>query len=120
MKKILVIEDENNIRFSVTICLEQAGYIVVMAEDGLVGLQKALEVHPDLILLDLILPKMNGHLLCEALKNEEATRYIPVVIMSAKTEDDDIRKAKEAGADDYIIKPFTPSELRNRIKEYLD
>ena len=120
MKTILIIEDENNIRLSVTICLEQTGYLVEAAEDGLVGLQKALELRPDIILLDLVLPKMNGHLLCEALKNEESTRYIPVIIMSAKTEDDDIRRAKEAGADDYIMKPFTPSELRNKLKEYLE
>lgn len=119
MDTILVIEDECNIRLSVEICLEQAGYKVLMAQDGLTGLQKALEIHPNLILLDLILPRMNGYLLCEALKNEESTRYIPVVIMSAKTEDEDIKKAKEAGADGYIIKPFTPTELRKKIKEFL-
>lgn len=120
MDTILVIEDECNIRLSVEICLEQAGFKVMMAQDGLTGLQKALEVHPNLILLDIILPKMNGYLLCEALKNEESTRYIPVVIMSAKTEEDDIKKALAAGADGYLIKPFTPIDLRNKIKEFLD
>lgn len=115
----MVIDDENNIRLSVEICLEQAGYSVMTAKDGLSGIQMAMEAHPNLILLDLILPKMNGYLICEALKSEETTSDIPIVIMSAKAEEEDIKKAKELGADAYIVKPFTPEELRNKVREML-
>jgi len=119
MKTVLVVDDENNIRKSIEFCLEQAGYSVVTAQDGLSGMQEALETNPDLILLDLILPKMNGYLVCEALKSEESTRLIPIVIMSAKAQEEDIQKAMMHGADDYIIKPFTPNELRIKVKEKL-
>jgi len=119
MKTVLVVEDENNIRKSIGLCLEQAGYSVITAQDGLVGMQLALEAKPDLILLDLILPKMNGYLVCEALKSEESTSSIPIVIMSAKAEEEDIEKAIIHGADDYMVKPFTPDELRKKVKEKL-
>lgn len=120
MQSILVIEDEQNIRLSISICLEQAGYKVMAARDGLEGIQTAIGARPDLILLDLILPKMNGYLICEALKSQEATRSIPILVMSAKAEEEDIHKAKMLGADGYIIKPFSPGELRNRIKVILN
>jgi len=119
MKTVLVIEDENNILKSIEFCMEQAGYSVVAAQDGLSGMQKALEIKPDLILLDLVLPKMNGYLVCEALKNEESTNSIPIVIMSAKAEEEDIEKARSHGANDYLVKPFTPDELRKKVKEKL-
>jgi DNA-binding response OmpR family regulator len=119
MKTVLVIDDESNIRKSIEFCLEQAGYSVVIAQDGLSGMQKALETKPDLILLDLVLPKMNGYLVCEALKSEESTSSIPLVIMSAKAEEEDIEKARMHGADDYMVKPFTPDELRKKVKEKL-
>ena len=119
MKTVLVVDDENNICKSIEFCLEQAGYSVITAQDGLSGIQIALEIKPDLILLDLVLPKMNGYLVCEALKSEESTRSIPIVIMSAKAEEEDIEKARRNGADDYMVKPFTPDELRKKVKEKL-
>lgn len=119
MKTILVVEDDNNIRRSIEFCLEQAGYSVITAQDGLSGMQIALETIPDLILLDLILPKMNGYLVCEALKSEESTSSIPIVIMSAKAEEEDIEKSRIHGADDYMVKPFTPGELRKKVEEKL-
>lgn len=120
MSRILVVEDENNILKSVEYCLEQAGYIVVTAQDGLSGIQIALETKPDLILLDLILPKMNGYLVCETLKSEESTSSIPIVVMSAKAEEEDFQKARVQGADDYLVKPFTPDELRKKVKEKIE
>lgn len=119
MKKILVIDDVRNIRLTVSLCLEQAGYEVLQASDGLNGLQLALEQLPDIVILDIILPKMNGYLVCEALKSEKATSNIPVIIISAKAENEDISRAREAGADDYIIKPFSPEALRKMIKKYI-
>ena len=120
MKTILIIDDEQNIRFSVEICLSQAGYKVMTAEDGLTGLQMALEDHPDLILLDILLPKMNGMMVCEVIKNEQITKSIPILVMSAKAEEDDIKRAQSAGADDYLIKPFSPEELRKKVKSILE
>jgi DNA-binding response OmpR family regulator len=119
MKTILVVDDENNIRKSIEFCLEQAGYSIITSQDGLTGMQLALESKPDLILLDLVLPKMNGNLVCEALKSEESTSSIPIIIMSAKAEEEDIEKARMHGADDYLVKPFTPNELRKKVKEKL-
>jgi DNA-binding response OmpR family regulator len=118
-KKILVVEDERNILLTIRMCLEQAGYEVVMAEDGITAIQKALDSHPDLILLDLIIPKMNGYLVCEAIKQEESTRDIPVMVISARAQEEDIKQAKDLGTVDYIVKPFSPEELRNKIKNIL-
>jgi len=119
LKKVLVVEDEANIRLSIEICLEQAGYAVITAEDGISAVEQAIESKPDLILLDLILPKMNGYLVCEALKGETATRDIPVVAISARAQEGDIKKAREAGVVDYIVKPFAPEELRRTVRKYI-
>lgn len=119
MKKVLIVEDEPNILLAVKMCMEQAGYEVITAQDGITAVQEAIDNHPDLILLDIVIPKMNGYLVCEALKQEESTRNIPVVVISARAQEEDIVRAKSIGAVDYIVKPFSPEELRSKVQKVI-
>lgn len=119
VKRILVAEDEKNVRLTVELCLEGAGYEVICAGDGIRALQMAKEGKPDLILLDLVLPGMSGFLVLEALRSEPSSRDTPVVIISARAQDDDIRKARQLGANDYLVKPFTPDSLLRVVKNYV-
>lgn len=118
-KKILVVEDEKNIVLGLKMYLENNGYEVIIASNGVEAIDKALESLPHLILLDIILPKMSGYLVCEALKEEPAFTNTPIVFMSAKTQQEDIKKAYEAGGCDYIIKPFTHLEVKAIIEKYI-
>jgi DNA-binding response OmpR family regulator len=117
MEKILLVEDNKNITLSVMMCLENAGYEVVVVENGIKAVDRALSQKPDLILLDILIPKMNGYLVCEALRDEEKTKEVPIVMLSAKAEEEDIKKARKLGADDYLVKPFEPKELLIIVKE---
>lgn len=117
--KILVIEDAKNITFLVEKCLVRNGYEVYKAEDGVSAMAKVFEIMPDLILLDIIVPKMDGYLICQALKSNNDVSAIPIIVMSAKTQDDDIQKAFELGATDYLTKPFTPDELLSKVRKYI-
>jgi len=116
MNRILIVEDEPNILKAIEICMLQAGYEVLIARNGVEAIEKAIDNRPDLILLGLILPKMNGYLVCEALREEDSTKDIPVIIISARAQEEDIKRAKNLGAAEYIIKPFSPDELRNKVK----
>lgn len=118
-KKILFIEDEKNIILSVKMCLEGAGYQVNVVKDGGLAIEEAYNFLPDLILLNIVLPKMDGYLVLEALKKEEKTKSIPVVMLSAKSQEEDIKKAMELGADDYLVKPFGPSKLLHTMERFL-
>ncbi|MEW9124778.1 MAG: response regulator [Thermotaleaceae bacterium] len=119
MRKILVVEDEKNIVLSLKMLLQKGGYEVIVATDGINALKMAQEQKPDLILLDILLPKLNGYLVCEALKDEMETKHIPIVIISAKTQKEDIDKAFAVGALDYIVKPFTHDQIKNVVNKYL-
>ncbi len=119
LQKILVIEDEKNINMTLKMMLTKAGYEVFLATDGLEGLNLAMETAPDLILLDLILPKMNGYLVCEAIREKWDKKEMPILIMSAKTQKEDIDKAYQAGANTYITKPFSKDDILEQIKEYI-
>ena len=118
MKKILIIDDEKNILFTLEIFLKKEKFKVLKATNGIDGLKTAQEENPDLILLDIILPGLDGYLVCEALKQNVKTRDIPVVFISAKSQDKDIRKAVEVGATDYIVKPFTYKKIKKIINKY--
>lgn len=118
MKKILIIEDEKNIILPLRMFLVKRGYDVKIAKDGIEGIKSAQEYMPNIILLDILLPKMNGYLVCEALKEEMDTKNIPVIFMSAKTQEKDIEKAFEVGAQDYIIKPFGHEDIEKIVKKY--
>lgn len=113
---ILLVEDEAPIREMLSFVLEQAGFNVVEAEDYDIALKKVVEPYPDLILLDWMLPGGSGVQLSKKLKEHEFTREIPVIMLTARGEEDDKIRGLEAGADDYVTKPFSPKELVARIK----
>ncbi|MFO7929090.1 MAG: response regulator [Candidatus Humimicrobiaceae bacterium] len=119
MKKILIIEDDKNIVLSLKMYLEKLKYEVVVASDGLQGIEQAQEKVPDLIMLDIILPKMDGYMVCEALKKETNTKNIPIVFISAKTGEKDIDKAFEVGGDDFIVKPFNHEKIKKVLENFL-
>lgn len=119
MPKILVVEDEKNILELVRFNLEREGFQVMATPDGACGLDMAREEKPDLIILDVMLPGMNGLEVCRELQQDTATRYIPVIILSARAEELDRVLGLEMGADDYITKPFSPRELVARVKARL-
>ena len=118
--RILIIEDEQDVIDLVTLNLRKAGgFITSTAADGASGLRKAREELPALIILDLMLPKMSGLEVCKVLKNDNATRHIPVIMLTAKAEEIDRIVGLEFGADDYVTKPFSPRELVLRINAIL-
>ena len=117
--KITIIEDEEDIRHLVCYNLEKEGYTVASYESGEQGLSGIRSNPPDLVLLDLMLPGIDGMEVCRRLKQNAATREIPVIIISAKGEENDIIAGLERGADDYLSKPFSPKILLARIRTIL-
>ena len=113
-KKILVVEDERNIVDILTFNLTREGYETLEALDGALGLKLALEEDPDLILLDLMLPKMDGFQVCRRLR--EQGKATPIIMLTAREEETDKVLGLELGADDYITKPFSMRELMARVK----
>ncbi len=117
--KILVVEDNPDILELVAYNLEAQGYEVTRAMTGENGLSQATRVSPDLVVLDVMLPGINGLDVCRKLKQNEATRALPVILLTAKSEDADIISGLELGADDYITKPFSPKVLIARVRAVL-
>ena len=115
-RTILLVEDEAPIRDMLSFVLEQAGFAVDEAEDYDVGLEKIKEPYPDLILLDWMMPGGSGVQLAKKLKQHDVAKDIPVIMLTARSEEDDKIRGLEAGADDYVTKPFSPKELVARIK----
>ena len=119
-KRILIVEDENDVVDLLTLNLRKAGgFLISKAGDGATGLTKARAEKPDLIILDLMLPKMPGLEVCKILKSEAATRHIPILMLTARAEEIDRVVGLECGADDYVTKPFSPREIVLRIKAIL-
>jgi two-component system alkaline phosphatase synthesis response regulator PhoP len=118
-KKILVVEDEAELTNAIQIRLEQAGYEVLIAYDGKEGLEKAREENPDLIVLDLMLPKMDGYKVCRMLKFDAKYKKIPVVMLTARAQEKDESLGYEVGADVFITKPFKYQVLLSKIRELL-
>lgn len=118
-KKILVCDDEPYILLALTDAVETEGYDCITATDGEEALQLAKEEKPDLILLDIMMPGKDGYEVCQELKQDEETKGIPVIMLTAKSQEVDKKRGQEAGADDYITKPFRPSILRKKFKEIL-
>ncbi|MEQ8768334.1 MAG: response regulator [Planctomycetota bacterium] len=117
--KIVVIEDEPDILEVIQYNLSREGFEVECARDGEMGLRLVQRVAPDLVLLDLMLPGVDGVELCRKLKDDDLTRNIPVIMVTAKGEESDIVLGLGMGADDYVTKPFSPKELTARIKAVL-
>ncbi|PWT94027.1 MAG: DNA-binding response regulator [Acidobacteria bacterium] len=118
-KNILVVEDEKDIIEILRYSLEKEGYRVHVAQDGHAALEIAEKVVPNLILLDLMLPGLDGIEVCKRLKKEERLREIPVIMVTAKAEEADKVRGLEIGADDYVTKPFSSKELVARVKAHL-
>jgi DNA-binding response OmpR family regulator len=118
-RKVLIIEDERDIQDLIRHYLEKDGFRTRTASDGAAGLAAARQEHPDLIVLDLMLPGLDGLELCKKLRAETATALTPVIMLTAKAEESDKIVGLELGADDYLTKPFSPKELVARIKALL-
>ncbi len=116
---VLAIEDNPDILEILQFNLSREGFSVVKAMDGDEGLKQAFQVHPDLILLDLMLPKRDGIEVCRQLRARSDTKAIPIIMLTAKGEESDIVRGLEVGADDYVTKPFSPKELVARVKAAL-
>lgn len=119
MQTILIIEDEEDIADLVAFNLKRNDYAVEMAHDGLSGLAKAREIRPDLIVLDLMMPEMDGLSVFKELRRDGATRKIPVIMLTARGQTEDKIQGLELGADDYMTKPFSPKELVLRVKNLI-
>ena len=117
--KILLADDEEDIKTVVSMLLESKGFEVITAYDGLATLDLARSEKPDLILLDVMMPVVNGYEVCARLKQDEATRDIPIVMLSAMAQSESVDKGLSAGAVDYVIKPFDPSRLEEVIQRVL-
>jgi DNA-binding response OmpR family regulator len=118
-RKILVVDDETELLLGTVIRLKAAGFDVLTAADGLEGLEKARKDSPDLIVLDLMLPKMEGLEVCGTLKRDEKYKNIPIIMLTAKAQDIDRRRGAEVGADAYITKPCDHILLLEKIEELL-
>jgi DNA-binding response OmpR family regulator len=117
---VLLVEDEEHIRLVVEYNLKREGFEVYSAEDGQAALEIARKIIPDIILLDWMLPGMNGLEVLTELKHDERTKHIPVFMLTAKGMASDVTRALEMGADDYITKPFNPRQLGETIKKKLE
>ncbi len=115
-KKILIVEDEQDIAQLVRHYLEKEGYHPNIAKTGLEALNLAVSEHPDLIILDLMLPQMDGLEVCKAIRHKPETARLPIIMLTAKKEESDTVVGLELGADDYITKPFSPKTLVARVK----
>ena len=116
-QKILIVEDEQSIQKLLEFTLQQANYKTVLADDGEQGIEKVLDENPDLIILDLMLPKIDGMEICRMLRNQDIET--PIIMLTAKGEEMDRIIGLEMGADDYMTKPFSPREVVARVKAVL-
>ena len=117
--KILVVDDEIYIVHILDFSLGMEGYEVITALDGEQAVEKARAEHPDLVILDVMMPKLDGYETCRILKADETTRHIPIILLSAKGRTADQKIGYDLGADDYITKPFSPRKLVERINSLL-
>ncbi len=119
MQKILIIEDERDIADLVGFNLERAGYEVLKAHDGITGADMAIQLRPDLVILDLMLPGKDGYRVFKDLRRDTRSSGIPVIMLTARAQTEDRIQGLEAGADDYLTKPFSPKELMLRVQAVL-
>ena len=118
--RVLCIEDQAGMLDLLRLILESADYTFLGARDGVEGLEMMCDEQPDLILLDVRMPRMNGYEACAVLRSRESTRDIPIVFLSARGQETEIRRGLEMGAEEYILKPFAPDDLYQRVGNILD
>jgi DNA-binding response OmpR family regulator len=116
---VLAADDDEDILELIAFRLERSGYTVLRARDGEEALRVARETRPDLAVLDVMMPKLDGFELTRRLRADEATSKMPIILLTARAQDADVQTGFEAGADDYIRKPFSPQELRARVQAIL-
>lgn len=119
MARILVAEDERDIRELISFTLTFAGHEITQAPNGAAAVELAQQVKPDLIMMDVRMPRMTGYEACRVMKEMDDIKDIPVVFLSAKGQDDEVQTGIDAGAIAYILKPFAPDELTTQVAEIL-
>ena len=119
-KRVLIVDDEPDIVDVIEFNLKLESIECITAYDGEEGLSKAKEENPDLIVLDVMLPKVNGYKIARLLKFDESYKHIPIIMLTARTQQSDVALGKETGADEYVPKPFSMDELVGIIKKYLE
>ena len=119
-KRVLIVDDEPDIVELIEFNLKLENIECITAYDGEEGLSKAKEENPDLIVLDVMLPKVNGYKIARLLKFDESYKHIPIIMLTARTQQSDVELGKETGADEYVPKPFSMDELVGIIKKYLE
>jgi len=118
-KTILLADDEEDIKIVVRLYLESKGFNIVTAFDGLDAIEQIQKSKPDLILLDVMMPVMNGYEVAAKVRSNPETKDIPIVMLSAATHEEAVKKGLEAGANDYVMKPFEPAKLEETIRKYI-
>ena len=116
---VLVADDEEDIRELVAYRMEKGGYDVVQAADGEEAIRLALEHTPALAIVDVMMPKADGYEVTRRLREEESTKRMPIILLTARAQEADVQRGFDAGADDYMRKPFSPQELRMRVQAIL-
>ena len=119
MKKILIVDDEQDIVESLKFVLEVSGFVCYTAFNGEDGLRLAKEIMPDLIILDVMMPKINGYKISRLLKYDAKYKNIPILMVTARSQEEDKLIGEETGADEYITKPFELNDVVDKVKEYL-
>lgn len=119
MKKILLVDDSNTILMMERMVLKKTSYQVITASNGEEGVSRALAERPDLILMDVVMPKMNGFEACRRLREEEATRGIPVIMVTTRGEAQNVEAGFESGCNDYVTKPIDALELLTKLRDQL-
>lgn len=119
-KKILIADDNENIREALTYLLEDEGYQLWLAKDGAETIEKVREFHPDILFLDIMMPEINGYDVCQVIKSDPVLKNTYVIMLTAKGQVAEQERGKEVGADEYVVKPFSPMEILTKIKNILD
>ncbi len=119
-KRILIVDDEINIVISLEFLIKQAGYAIQIARDGEEALTFVDSYQPDLILLDVMMPKINGFEVCRRIREDSTKQHIKIIMLTAKGREVEMTKGLDLGADDYVIKPFSTKELLSKVKQHLE
>lgn len=119
-KKILIADDNENIREALTYLLEDEGYKLWLAKDGADALKQVRELRPDILFLDIMMPVINGYDVCRAIKADPVLKDTYVIMLTAKGQVAEQERGKEVGANEYIVKPFSPMEILTKVKNILD
>jgi len=118
-KKVLIVDDNQDAIHILTAVLKRGGFLVSVAKNGAEAMEKIREEHPALILLDVMMPKMDGFEVCQAIKENEKTRNIPVLMITARKDPESRKRGMEVGASEYLVKPIHPAEVLRKVQEYL-